>query len=53
MSRNYDKYKAMSDEQLAKEVNDRKVSIEYLSWLGVTGKGALLRNIINQEKENQ
>tara|TARA_Y100001947_G_scaffold151873_1_gene152727 strand:+ start:215 stop:370 length:156 start_codon:yes stop_codon:yes gene_type:complete len=46
MSKNYDKYRAMSDQQLQKAIDDRKVTPEYLNWLGITGQGKCLRNII-------
>lgn len=45
MSVNYQKYKAMSQEQLARAIEDRVVSVEYLNWLGISGPGARLREI--------
>ena len=45
MSSNYDRYKALSPEQLQRLIDERKVTVEYLNWLGITGKGALLRSI--------
>lgn len=48
MSHNYDKYKAMSPEQLQEAVDSRKVTTEYLSWLGITGSGQVLRNTIKE-----
>lgn len=46
MSVNYDKYKAMSQEQLQKAIDDRKVTVAYLNWLGITGPGKQLREIL-------
>lgn len=46
MSVNYAKYKAMSDEQLQQALDTHKVSLEYLNWLGITGKGKMLREIL-------
>lgn len=47
MSRSYDKYKAMTSEQLQKAITDRKVTFEYLNWLGITGPGKKFREITN------
>ena len=48
MSSNYEKYKAMSPEQLQEAVDSRKVTTEYLSWLGITGSGKVLKNTIKE-----
>jgi hypothetical protein len=45
MSVNYDKYSAMSEEQLQKAIDERKVTREYLAWLGIVGPGRQLREI--------
>lgn len=45
MSFNYNKYKAMSRQQLQKAVSDRKVTVEYLIWLGILGPGKQIRGI--------
>lgn len=49
MSASYRKYSAMSSEQLQKSIEDRKVTPEYLSWLGILGPGKTLRNIIRND----
>lgn len=46
MSVNYAKYSAMTEEQLQKAINDRKVTPEYLSWLGIIGPGKTLRELL-------
>lgn len=45
MSYNYDKYKAMSPQQLQKEIDKGKVTVKYLNWLGITGPGKTLREV--------
>ena len=45
MSHSYDKYRAMSPEQLQKAIDDRRVSVEYLTWLGIVGPGQQLREV--------
>jgi len=34
LSYNYKKYRAMSEAQLQQAIDDRKVTLEYLNWLG-------------------
>ena len=46
MSANYRKYSAMSEEQLQHALDTRKVTKEYLSWLGIIGPGKQLKEII-------
>lgn len=46
MSASYRKYSAMSEEQLQKAIEDRKVTPEYLSWLGIMGPGKTLRELL-------
>lgn len=46
MSASYAKYSAMSEAQLQKAIADRRVTPEYLGWLGVIGPGKTLREII-------
>lgn len=48
MSVNYTKYKSMTDDQLQKAIDNRKVTIEYLNWLGITGAGKQLRRIAQE-----
>jgi bacterioferritin-associated ferredoxin len=48
----YDRYKAMTDEQIQKAIDDGTVSVEYLNWLGITGNGKLAREIISQENND-
>jgi hypothetical protein len=48
MSVNYDKYKAMSPAQLQAAIDNRTVTKEYLSWLGITGGGQQLREIAKE-----
>lgn len=45
---NYDRYKAMSSDQLLKLLKEQKITIEYLNWLGVAGPGKQLRESINE-----
>jgi hypothetical protein len=44
MSKNYDKYKKKTPEQLQRAIDERIVTTEYLDWLGIVGPGAQLRN---------
>jgi hypothetical protein len=53
MSFYYDKYKAMNEEQLQKAIDDRVVTVEYLGWLGISGPGKKLREILHTEKVNK
>jgi hypothetical protein len=53
MSVNYDKYKAMSQEQLQKAINERTVTLAYLNWLGITGPGKQLQEIAQTQGVNQ
>jgi hypothetical protein len=46
MSANYTKYRSMSKAQLAKAIADRKVTLEYLNWLGISGPGKELREAL-------
>lgn len=48
MSVNYDRYKKMSPEQLQRAIDDRVVTIEYLNWLGITGPGKQLRELVER-----
>jgi hypothetical protein len=50
MSVNYAKYRAMTPEQIQHAVDEGKVSWEYLNWLGISGQGKTLREIVNAEK---
>lgn len=50
MSVNYERYKAMSEAQLQKAIDERQVTREYLGWLGITGPGKKLRDIVKEEK---
>lgn len=47
MSSNYHKYRSMSEEQLQKAIDDRRVTLQYLNWLGVTGPGKQLREMVS------
>lgn len=48
MSVNYDKYKAMTHERLQRAIDDHKVTVEYLNWLGIAGPGKMLRDTIKE-----
>jgi len=48
---NYEKYKSMSPKQLQKALDNREVTPDYLDWLGVSGKGANLRDIAKASQE--
>lgn len=50
MSYNYDRYSKMTPEQLQRAIDDRQVTVEYLNWLGVLGKGRLLKNIVKPKE---
>ena len=50
MSVNYAKYRAMTPAHLQRAIDEREVTVEYLSWLGITGKGALAREIISEHE---
>jgi hypothetical protein len=50
MSANYDKYRAMTPEQLQKAIDERQVTIQYLNWLGIKGPGEDVRRILASEK---
>lgn len=43
MSYNYDKYRAMTPQQLQRAIDNREVDMGYLSWLGIKGPGEQLR----------
>jgi hypothetical protein len=47
MSANYDRYKAMNPAQLQQAIDDRRVTEEYLGWLGIAGPGAQLRKLLS------
>lgn len=51
MSVNYDKYKAMTPEQLQRCIDNGDVTRQYLGWLGITGAGKTLREIAKDIKK--
>lgn len=52
MSKSYEKYSKMTSEELQKKIDEDKVSVAYLKWLGVIGQGKAIRDlIIKREKK--
>jgi hypothetical protein len=49
----YNKWRALTPEQLQRAIDDRKVTVEYLTWLGIAGPGKQLREIIAEEDRHE